>query len=174
MISERARASEALFDSFGLEGMFLRTTCSPRSTGSRPCRASATVSSRSKCTCEVPTAPRTSASPPLLPEPPREAKLIPIPTCMPPAEAPRGPGFALRRPASEHGRRMPTRITNARHIVAVPTSGDAGKTWQRVYRGIEVSGYHHDVRGDSPMLRPDLHSAGSGEACFRDFRYDAL
>jgi xylan 1,4-beta-xylosidase len=78
------------------------------------------------------------------------------------------------RPANPHGRRMRIRITNTRHIVAIHTSGDAGKSWHRFDRGMEVSGYHHNVRGGFLMLRPGLYSAGSGEARFRDFRYEAL
>ncbi len=78
------------------------------------------------------------------------------------------------RPANPHGRHMRIRITNTRHIVAIHTSGDAGKSWHRFDRGMEVSGYHHNVRGGFLMLRPGLYSAGSGAARFRDFRYEAL
>jgi hypothetical protein len=39
---------------------------------------------------------------------------------------------------------------------------------------MEVSGYHHNVRGGFMSLRPALYAAGSGEARFRDFRYRAL
>jgi hypothetical protein len=39
---------------------------------------------------------------------------------------------------------------------------------------MEVSGYHHNVRGGFLMLRPGLYSAGEGEARFRDFRFRAL
>lgn len=78
------------------------------------------------------------------------------------------------RPANPHGRRMRVRIANKRHIVAIHTSGDGGKTWQRFDRGMEVSGYHHNVRGGFLMLRPGLYSAGQGTARFRDFRFTAL
>ncbi len=78
------------------------------------------------------------------------------------------------RPANPHGRRMLIRITNTRHIVAIHTSGDGGATWQRFDRGMEVSGYHHNVRGGFLMLRPGLYAAGAGEARFRDFRFRAL
>ena len=61
-----------------------------------------------------------------------------------------------------------------RHIVTYDTSGDGGKTWQRFDRGMEVSGYHHNVRGGFLMLRPGLYAAGPGEAAFRDFRFTAL
>ncbi|WP_442678821.1 family 43 glycosylhydrolase [Sphingomonas sp. ASY06-1R] len=83
-------------------------------------------------------------------------------------------GMERGRPANPHGRRMKLRIANTRHVVAIHTSGDDGRTWQRFDRGMEVSGYHHNVRGGFLMLRPGLYSAGVGEARFRDFRYRAL
>lgn len=78
------------------------------------------------------------------------------------------------RSANPHGRRMRIRIANKRHIVAIHTSGDGGRTWRRFDRGMEVSGYHHNVRGGFLMLRPGLYSAGQGTARFRDFRFTAL
>jgi beta-xylosidase len=69
---------------------------------------------------------------------------------------------------------MTIRVTNDRHIVTYDTSGDGGKTWIRFDRGMEVSGYHHNVRGGFLMLRPGLYAAGKGEARFRDFRFRAL
>lgn len=83
-------------------------------------------------------------------------------------------GIERGRPANPHGRRLSIRIANKRHIVAIHTSGDGGRTWQRFDRGMEVSGYHHNVRGGFLMLRPGLYSAGTGEARFRDFRFRAL
>ncbi len=83
-------------------------------------------------------------------------------------------GMERGRPKNPHGRRMRIRITNTRHIVAIHTSADAGRTWQRFDRGMEVSGYHHNVRGGFLMLRPGLYAAGPGEARFRDFRFTAL
>jgi beta-xylosidase len=83
-------------------------------------------------------------------------------------------GIERGRPAHAHGRRMTVRIANKRHIVAIHTSGDGGATWQRFDRGMEVSGYHHNVRGGFLMLRPGLYAAGAGEARFRDFRFKAL
>jgi beta-xylosidase len=83
-------------------------------------------------------------------------------------------GIERGRPANPHGRRMRIRIANKRHIVAIHTSGDGGRTWKRFDRGMEVSGYHHNVRGGFLMLRPGLYSAGAGEARFRDFRFRAL
>lgn len=83
-------------------------------------------------------------------------------------------GIERGRPANPHGRRMKMRVTNNRHIVSFHTSGDGGRTWKRFDRGMEVSGYHHNVRGGFLMLRPGLYSAGEGEAKFRDFRFRAL
>lgn len=83
-------------------------------------------------------------------------------------------GIERGRPANPHGRRMRMRIANKRHIVAIHTSGDGGKTWHRFDRGMEVSGYHHNVRNGFLMLRPGLYSAGVGTARFSDFVYRAL
>src|SRR3546814_17868915 len=69
---------------------------------------------------------------------------------------------------------MRMRVTNDRHIITYDTSGDGGKTWIRFDRGMEVSGYHHNVRGGFLMLRPGLYSAGVGEARFRNFTFTAL
>src|SRR4051812_839852 len=83
-------------------------------------------------------------------------------------------GMERGRPKNPHGRRMRIRIANKRHVVAIHTSGDGGRTWTRFDRGMEVSGYHHNVRGGFLMLRPGLYSAGEGTARFRDFRFRAL
>jgi beta-xylosidase len=83
-------------------------------------------------------------------------------------------GIERGRPANPHGRRMRLRVTNDANIVTFDTSGDGGKTWLRFDRGMEVSGYHHNVRGGFLMLRPGLYAAGRGEAKFRDFRFTAL
>ncbi len=83
-------------------------------------------------------------------------------------------GIARGRPANPHGRRMRIRITNREHIVTIDTSADGGHNWVRFDRGMEVSGYHHNVRGGFLMLRPGLYAAGPGHARFRDFRFRAL
>jgi xylan 1,4-beta-xylosidase len=83
-------------------------------------------------------------------------------------------GIERGRPANPHGRKMRMRIANKRHIIAIHTSGDGGQTWARFDRGMEVSGYHHNVRGGFLMLRPGLYSAGAGEARFSNFTYRAL
>jgi len=83
-------------------------------------------------------------------------------------------GIERGRPANPHGGRMKMRLTNRRHIIAFHTSADGGRSWKRFDRGMEVSGYHHNVRGGFLMLRPGLYAAGPGEATFRDFRFTAL
>ena len=83
-------------------------------------------------------------------------------------------GIERGRPANPHGRAMRMRVTNDRHIVTYDTSSDGGATWRRFDRGMEVSGYHHNVRGGFLMLRPGLYSAGQGTARFRNFRFRAL
>lgn len=83
-------------------------------------------------------------------------------------------GIERGRPVNPHGSRMRIRVTNNRHIVTYDTSGDGGKTWHRFDRGMEVSGYHHNVRGGFLMLRPGLYAAGPGAAKFRNFRFTAL
>ena len=83
-------------------------------------------------------------------------------------------GLERGRPANPHGRALRMRVTNDRHIVTYDTSGDGGKSWRRFDRGMEVSGYHHNVRGGFLMLRPGLYSAGAGEARFRNFTFEAL
>ncbi|MFN4358236.1 family 43 glycosylhydrolase [Sphingopyxis alaskensis] len=83
-------------------------------------------------------------------------------------------GIERARPVNPHGTRMRMRVTNDRHIVTYDTSGDGGRTWVRFDRGMEVSGYHHNVRGGFLMLRPGLYSAGAGEARFRNFTFRAL
>lgn len=83
-------------------------------------------------------------------------------------------GIERGRPTNPHGRKMRMRVTHDRHIVVYDSSSDGGKTWTRFDRGMEVSGYHHNVRGGFMMLRPGLYSAGQGTAKFRDFRFRAL
>jgi beta-xylosidase len=83
-------------------------------------------------------------------------------------------GIERGRPSNPHGSKMLMRLRNDRHIVAFHTSGDGGKTWKRFDRGMEVSGYHHNVRGGFLMLKPGLYAAGKGSARFRNFKYRAL
>lgn len=83
-------------------------------------------------------------------------------------------GIERGRPANPHGTRMRMRVTNDRHVVTFDTSSDNGRTWSRFDRGMEVSGYHHNVRGGFLMLRPGLYAAGNGEARFRNFIFRAL
>ena len=83
-------------------------------------------------------------------------------------------GSERRGSANPHGARMKIRLTNRNHVVTFDTSGDGGKTWHRFDRGMEVSGYHQNVRGGFLMLRPGLYAAGDGEAKFREFRFEAI
>jgi beta-xylosidase len=71
------------------------------------------------------------------------------------------------------GQRVWLKLRNDRHIVQVWYSGD-GKTWERYDRGVEVSGYHHNVGYDFLSLRPALYASGGGEVRFRNFKYRAL
>ncbi|ESQ81468.1 xylosidase [Asticcacaulis sp. AC466] len=82
-------------------------------------------------------------------------------------------GIERGRPANPYGRRMLLRLRNDHHIVSFHTSAD-GKIWKRFDRGMEVSGYHHNVRGGFLMLKPGLYAAGQGEARFKAFKYRAL
>lgn len=77
------------------------------------------------------------------------------------------------RSANPAGAKQFVRIRNDRHIVSMFTSKDR-VTWTRFGRGMEVSGYHHNVRGGFLALKPGLYAAGAGEVRFRDFRYRAL
>mgnify|MGYP001218774254 CR=1 FL=1 len=57
---------------------------------------------------------------------------------------------------------MLMRLRNTRHIVSFHTSGDGGATWKRFDRGMEVSGYHHNVRGGFLMC-DDFHGTHEWE-----------
>lgn len=82
----------------------------------------------------------------------------------------------LDRPGSKPahlGQTLRIRLRNDRHIVTIHYSAD-GSTWEKYDRGMEVSGYHHNVAYDFLSLRPALYAAGFGEARFRDFKYRVL
>ncbi|MFZ2995883.1 family 43 glycosylhydrolase [Sphingobium sp.] len=83
-------------------------------------------------------------------------------------------GMERGRPANPYGRRLTMKVSNRDHIVAYHLSDDGGRTWHRFDRGMEVSGYHHNVRGGFLMLRPGLYAAGPEEARFSNFRFRAL
>ena len=70
-------------------------------------------------------------------------------------------------------RRLHIRIRNDRHIVTMHYSVD-GAHWIRYDRGMEVSGYHHNVAYEFLSLRPAIYAAGTGEVRFRNFTYRAL
>jgi xylan 1,4-beta-xylosidase len=78
-----------------------------------------------------------------------------------------------RGPAAET-RAMRVRLTNQRNILTIHTSPDRGASWRKFDVQMEVSGYHHNVAYDFLSLRPGLYAAGSGEARFRNFTYQAL
>ena len=82
-------------------------------------------------------------------------------------------GMERGRPANTYGTKMKMRLKNDRHIVSFHTSSD-GTTWTRFDRGMEVSGYHHNVRGGFLMLKPGLYASGQGEVRFSNFKYRAL
>ena len=71
------------------------------------------------------------------------------------------------------GQRMFVRLRNDRHVVTMFYSAD-GNRWQRFDRGMDVSGYHHNVAYEFLSLRPALYAAGKGEVRFRNFKYRAL
>lgn len=65
------------------------------------------------------------------------------------------------------------RLTNDRHILTMHYSTD-GTTWRKYDRGMELSGYHHNVAYEFLSLRPALYAAGEGEVRFRHLTYRAL
>ena len=84
--------------------------------------------------------------------------------------------YGIERPGAKPahlGSRLFMRLRNDRHIVTIDYSVD-GASWERFDRGMEVSGYHHNVGYDFLSLRPALYAAGSGEVRFRNFKYRAL
>jgi len=82
-------------------------------------------------------------------------------------------GIERGRPVNPLGRRLWMRVRNDRHTVSLFTSPDR-VAWKRFDRGMEVSGYHHNVRGGFHMLKPGLYAAGDGEVRFRNFTYKVL
>jgi beta-xylosidase/acetyl esterase/lipase len=84
--------------------------------------------------------------------------------------------YGIERPQAKPpqvGRTLHLRLRNDRHIVIIDYSVD-GQRWERYDRGMEVSGYHHNVGYDFLSLRPALYAAGTGEVRFRNFQYRAL
>lgn len=79
----------------------------------------------------------------------------------------------LQGKPADVGQHLWIRIRNDRHIVTMHYSTD-GLTWRKYDRGMEVSGYHHNVAYEFLSLRPALYAAGQGEARFRQFTYHAL
>jgi len=88
-------------------------------------------------------------------------------------------GFVMHRYGTERrsrgtaGRTLHIRVANDRHTLTIHYSAD-GKHWTKFGVQMEVSGYHHNTAGDFLSLRPALYASGTGEARFRNFRYEAL
>jgi len=82
-------------------------------------------------------------------------------------------GIERGRPSHAYGNSLYIRLRNDHHIVSLFTSKD-GLDWKRFDRGMEVSGYHHNVRGGFMMLRPGLYACGQGKALFSNFIYSAF
>ena len=91
-----------------------------------------------------------------------------------------GRGLVMHRYGQLRPRRGPAvrglrlRLTNDRNVLTIHTSADRGRSWSLFDVRMEVSGYHHNVAGDFLSLRPALYAAGSGEARFSNFTYEAL
>ncbi|HEX9933295.1 MAG TPA: family 43 glycosylhydrolase [Allosphingosinicella sp.] len=83
-------------------------------------------------------------------------------------------GLSGPRGPAEAARRLRLRLTNDRNILTIHTSPNRGATWRKFDVQMEVSGYHHNVAYDFLSLRPGLYAAGSGEARFSNFTYQAL
>jgi beta-xylosidase len=84
--------------------------------------------------------------------------------------------YGIERPGGKPpslGQHVFLRLRNDRQIVTIDYSAD-GRTWERYDRGMEVSGYHHNVGYDFLSLRPAIYAAGSGEIRLRNFKYRAL
>jgi xylan 1,4-beta-xylosidase len=84
--------------------------------------------------------------------------------------------YGLDRPGAKPphvGQSLHVRLRNDRHILTMFYSVD-GSRWERYDRGMELSGYHHNVAYEFLSLRPALYAAGSGEVRFRNFKYRAL
>src|SRR5574338_368336 len=84
--------------------------------------------------------------------------------------------YGIERPGAKPGalgQHVFIRLRNDENILTMFYSVD-GREWQRFDRGIDVSGYHHNVAYDFLSLRPALYAAGEGEVRFRNFRYRAI
>jgi len=65
------------------------------------------------------------------------------------------------------------RLRNEHHELSLYYSPN-GRTWTKMEKGIETSGYHHNVFGGFVSLRLGLYAAGTGEVTFSSFRYRGL
>lgn len=82
-------------------------------------------------------------------------------------------GIERGKPKNPYGKKLFMRLRNFENIVSFFTSSD-GKNWKRFDRGMEVSGYNHNVRGGFMMLKPAIYSCGAGKVIYKNFKYRAL
>ena len=82
-------------------------------------------------------------------------------------------GMERGKPSHKNGNRMKLKMRNRENIISYFYSKD-GLNWTKFDRGMEVSGYNHNVRGGFMMLKPALYSCGKGKVIFRDFKFRAL
>ena len=94
------------------------------------------------------------------------------------AQSDEGPTAVLWRKSSPWGREVADapiqglRLTCDHHEVTF--AYDDGSGWKSIRRGMETSGYHHNVFGGFVSLRVGLVACGTGTASFRDFTYQTL
>ena len=81
-------------------------------------------------------------------------------------------GIERGRPRNPYGKHLFMRLKNHENVISFYTSAD-GQNWQKFDRGMEVSGYNHNVRGGFMMLKPAIYSCGNGKTIYRNFKYRA-
>lgn len=81
-------------------------------------------------------------------------------------------GIERGRPRNPHGKHLFIKLRNNENIISFFTSSD-GTNWQKFDRGMEVSGYNHNVRGGFMMLKPAIYSCGTGKVTYRNFKFRA-
>ena len=87
-------------------------------------------------------------------------------------ESSRGESSWIPKPAYLH-RNIHIRLRNHEHVLTFWFSSD-GRLWKKHGNQFEVSGYHHNTAGGFLSLRPALFAFGSGEACFKYFKYKVV
>jgi len=81
-------------------------------------------------------------------------------------------GIERGRPRNPFGKRLFIKLRNNENVISFFTSAD-GRNWQKFDRGMEVSGYNHNVRGGFMMLKPAIYSCGVGKVIYRNFKFRA-